>query len=336
MRRFAVLGLALAILAGLWWLLERYEIRGLDQVQVVPRGREAAELAEGPTAVAVRRRTEPVIRIATFNIRDFGPAKLRRDDILDRLAEIIGHFDLVAVQEIQSAHQDPIPPLLERLHRAGKPFQYVLGPRVGRTHQKEQFAFLFDASSLEVDRTQVYTVEDPDDLLHREPLVAWFRVRGPPPEAAFTFTVVNVHTDPDEVIQEVQALAQVFRAVRDDGRGEDDVIMLGDFNADDGTLQLLQGIPGIRWAIVGTPTNTRQTAQYDNIVFQLPATAEYTGRAGVMDFMRQWNLSLQAALEISDHLPVWAEFSIYEGGVPAVALRPTAPPSSLDDSPLQP
>ena len=29
--------------------------------------------------------------------------------------------------------------------------------------------------------------------------------------------------------------------------------------------------------------------------------------------MRQYNLSLQEALEISDHLPVWAEFSIFEG-----------------------
>jgi hypothetical protein len=30
--------------------------------------------------------------------------------------------------------------------------------------------------------------------------------------------------------------------------------------------------------------------------------------------MRQFHLPLPAVLEISEHLPVWAEFSVYEGG----------------------
>lgn len=30
--------------------------------------------------------------------------------------------------------------------------------------------------------------------------------------------------------------------------------------------------------------------------------------------MREFNLSLDQALQVSDHLPVWAEFSVYEGG----------------------
>jgi hypothetical protein len=33
-----------------------------------------------------------------------------------------------------------------------------------------------------------------------------------------------------------------------------------------------------------------------------------------MDLMREFNLALRDAVEISDHLPVWAEFSVYEGG----------------------
>ena len=38
--------------------------------------------------------------------------------------------------------------------------------------------------------------------------------------------------------------------------------------------------------------------------------------------MRQFNLSLQEALEISDHLPVWAEFSIRENGQQAAEQQP--------------
>jgi len=44
-----------------------------------------------------------------------------------------------------------------------------------------------------VNRRSIYTVNDPDDLLHREPLVAMFRVRGPPPQEAFTFVLIDVH-----------------------------------------------------------------------------------------------------------------------------------------------
>ena len=55
----------------------------------------------------------------------------------------------------------------------------------------------------------------------------------------------------------------------------------------------------------------------DNLLFDRLATVEFTGRADVVDLMRELNLSMQDALEISEHLPVWAQFSIYEGGYPA-------------------
>jgi hypothetical protein len=58
-------------------------------------------------------------------------------------------------------------------------------------------------------------------------------------------------------------------------------------------------------------------------MFQQPATSEFTGRAGVFDIVREFNLTLDEALEVSDHLPVWAEFSVYEGGqLGRVATRP--------------
>ena len=30
--------------------------------------------------------------------------------------------------------------------------------------------------------------------------------------------------------------------------------------------------------------------------------------------MREFELTMPEALEVSEHLPVWAEFSVYEGG----------------------
>ena len=36
----------------------------------------------------------------------------------------------------------------------------------------------------------------------------------------------------------------------------------------------------------------------------------------MFDFLREYNLTSDQALEVSDHMPVWAEFSVYEGGQP--------------------
>ena len=140
---------------------------------------------------------------------------------------------MVAIQEIRAADQSLLPQFVEIVNSTGRRYEYALGPRLGRTSSKEQYAFLFDSDRIEIDRTAVYTVDDPDDLLHREPLVAPFRVRGPPAADAFTFTLIDIHTDPDEVRSELDALDDVIQAVRNDGRGEDDVILLGDLNTDD-------------------------------------------------------------------------------------------------------
>jgi deoxyribonuclease-1-like protein len=82
-------------------------------------------------------------------------------------------------------------------------------------------------------------------------------------------------------------------------------------------------VAGLTCAVTGLPTDTRGTHQLDHIIFHSQATTEFTGRSGVCDFLREYNLSMEEALEISDHLPVWAEFSVYEGGQPGrIAARP--------------
>jgi endonuclease/exonuclease/phosphatase family metal-dependent hydrolase len=310
-----------ALAAGGWFFFQNFRIEGVQGLRLIRR-ESAATLDPLGSAPPVQRSGD-AIRIATFNIQVFGTSKASKPHVMDVLARIVRRFDVVAIQEIRSKDEGLLPQFVELVNADGRQYDYVIGPRLGRSSSKEQYAFVFDRASVEIDRHQLYTVADPDDRLHREPLVGWFRVRGPPEDQAFTFSLVNIHTDPDETVQELDALGEVFRAVRDDGRGEDDVIVLGDLNVDDQHLGLLGQIPGITWVISGVPTNTRGTAQYDNIVFHQQATAEFNGRAGVFDILREFNLTSEEALEVSDHLPVWAEFSVYEGGqLGRVATRP--------------
>jgi endonuclease/exonuclease/phosphatase family metal-dependent hydrolase len=309
----SLIGAAAALIVG-WFFLQMLGTGGLPQL-----GNLQLPGANGPYTTGYGGSLPPpsggqTIRIGSFNIQDFGEKKVSHPDVMNILARIVRQFDVLAIQEVSSRNYDVVRQLVDLANRDGSNFDYLLGPRVGRGNQKEQYAFIFDRASIEVDANQTFTVDDPYDNVAREPLVGWFRVRGPQPNEAFTFALVNIHTDPDDVANEVDSLAVAWRAIRSNDWQEDDVLVLGDLNANDRHLGQLGAIPGMMAAISNLPTNTRGNAQYDNIIFQQPATQEFTGRAGVLDFVREFELSLNDALLISDHLPVWAEFSVFEGG----------------------
>lgn len=309
-----------------WLIYTKTDIKGLDGLPKLAN--IVQNQNDGGTSVAdgTPARNAESIRVASFNIQVFGDSKSNKGHVMDVLARVARNFDVLAIQEIRAKNQDIVPNFVDLINQTGRHYDYIIGPRIGRTVSKEQYAFIFDTEIVEVDRNQMYTVADPDDLMHREPLVAWFRVRSAPPEQAFTFTLVNIHTDPDETKQELNALDDVYRVVLNDGRGEDDVIILGDLNVDDQHLGQLGEISGMNWVISGTPTNTRGTKQYDNIVYRGQATTEFTGRGGVFDFLREYNLSMEEALEVSDHMPIWAEFTVVEGGQSGrFATRPSEP-----------
>jgi endonuclease/exonuclease/phosphatase family metal-dependent hydrolase len=308
-----LMGFLLLLAAGGYFAI--HNIEGLDQLKL--RTPAAGQSQEEPFEAAPPvERKENTISVASFNIEVFGKTKSSKPAVMNYLADVARRFDIVAIQEIRAQSNDIVPAFVELINSTGRHYDFIIGPRLGRTSNKEQYAFIYDTGSIEADHGATYTVDDPDDLLHREPLVGWFRVRGPRPEEAFTFTLVNVHTDPDEVKTEVDALADAFVAVRSDGRGEDDTIMLGDFNANEKKLGKLAIISGMTATIVGTPTNTKGNKQFDNLLFTFPATKEFTGRGGVFDLVAEYNLTIDEAGQISDHFPVWAEFSIYEGGRP--------------------
>jgi deoxyribonuclease-1-like protein len=325
-RRPRTLVVLAALIYGGIWFFQHFQLDGLDKILVRPKT-QATATSYGVEAASVPARAGGTIRVASFNIQVFGTSKLAKRDVMEVLAETVRKFDLVAIQEVRSTTDDILPRFVELINSTGRHYDYVIGPRKGRTNSKEQYAFIFDAQTIEVDRGSVYSVNDPDDLFQRPPLVASFRARGPPPNQAFTFTLIDMHTEPDEAEQECNSLAQVYRAVRNDGRGEDDIILLGDLNADEKKFGQLKQLPNIAWAIAGVPTNTRGTKTYDNIIFNRAATVEFTGRAGVFDIMREFNLTQAQALEVSDHFPIWAEFSAYEGGPQAqTAARPEPVP----------
>ena len=275
-----------------------------------------------------------MIRIASFKLNP-EISKAQDGFSLELLADICRRYDAIAFQEIGSTNKNWLVRLTDRMNAmgaqgttAGPQLPAQGGNGVKRTdyffvsdHDRNnghptQSAIVFNRSTLMLDQSQWYTVKDPDNLLTREPIVAWFRARGAATEKALTFTLVSLDFDAARPEQELANLGKLFRAIRNDGRGEDDVLIVGDFHAGDRALQPVRKRAGLTWVVSNRPTDTKHQSQSDNLVFSEAATVEFTGRGGVFDFLRHYNLGLDQALQISEHMPVWAEFSIFEGTAP--------------------
>ncbi len=262
----------------------------------------------------------PTIRIASFSLEAFGESKLKKAAVVETIVRMIRQFDVIALQHIQSKQQNILPELLDKVNQSDRRYDYCIGPRVGSESNQQQFAFLFDTDRIETDRPQLYTIDDPQALIEFDPLVGWFRCKAVPIDKAFTFTLVNLRLDPLTNGKELKLLPDLIRSVRQDGRSEDDIILLGNFGYSDSEMRSLQNI-GMLLALEGIPTTVTGEAMLDNIVFPARATDEFTGRAGVVDFLRQLNLSIDQAFQISTHMPIWAEFFAAEGGSPGYIGR---------------
>lgn len=321
MRSYVILVVLAAAGGGLWYAYQRFELRGLEQVQLVPRGSEATS-APAPAAAPAARGPAPThtaIRVATFNLGRFEESRLANPRVREVLSQVLGRFDLVALEEIRARNQGLVVRLVEQLNATGRQYDYAIAPAVQADVVEQYSAFIFDAASIEVDRFSVDTIEAAGTRLTNKPLVGQFRARGPGADEAFTFRLLAVAVDPAQAETELPLVAAAYRTLRDRKQEEDDLILLGTFNADRPQMAQLEQSLGLFSAIDNMPTTTRGTGIADNIVFQRRATAEFTGRSGVVDLLREFNLSMQEAMEISEHLPVWTEFSIYEGGQPGVS-----------------
>lgn len=327
MRKLLYLTLASALLgSGGYYFSTNYEFDGLEGVSVSPiedpdgedpasHERQASDSSDDQTP----QRYAPIgpITIASFHLDRFDARKLSDDNVMAHLIEVIREFDIVAVQDVHSRTEGLLVELTAKINTVKPHYNFVAPKHVAQGATENYCAFLFNQATIQVDRNTVLTVQDRGDRLSRRPLVASFICRQPTKEAAFTFSLVNVHLDAQRFDDQLDLLADVFRAVRDSPGGEDDVILLGNLGGCDGDFGRLTELPGMIWMVSDRPTTSQHTLPVDNLFFNSRATSEFTGLGGVKNLMVEFpwgRANPSAASDVSKHSPVWAEFSPFEGG----------------------
>lgn len=264
-----------------------------------------------PDGTVVTGTTIGTMRIATFNIQNLGPTKAGKLEIMDQLAAIIRTYDVVAVQEVTDISGGAPQMLLDRINATDPPYVMSLSPRTGvqpddKTYQ-EQYAFYFNSSTIAA-LDEGWLVDDAaQDAFQREPFVQRFHATA----GNFTFVLVTVHTQPDAAVSETGALEDVVQVALTTYPGEDDVVVLGDFNvscsyaspAELDALDLRSSF--YTWIVpddADTTLSDRTHCAYDRIVITQGALEDYTSQWGVHQAFTD--------KAVSDHWPVWAEFFV--------------------------
>ena len=255
---------------------------------------------------------ESKIRIASFNIQAFGKSKASKPEVMDIIKNIICLYDITAIQEIRNKKGDAVKSLMDLLNNDSDSYSLLISPRLGRKEPLESYAFVYKRRVIRLKR-QAVVYPDPQDVFSREPYLAEFEAGN------FDFVLANIHTSPKDARKEIQALQDVVRFAQSHYKGENDIIVLGDFNADNpGRHYFSESVTsGFRssqyfWVVPdGADTTVKPTVfTYDRIVFLKKYTSpDYLGVWGVFDFKLKYGLSQKFAESVSDHFPVYAEFS---------------------------
>ncbi|KAK2097338.1 Deoxyribonuclease-1-like 2 [Saguinus oedipus] len=179
------------------------------------------------TLCALEAAGAAALRIGAFNIQSFGDSKVSDPDCGSIIAKILAGYDLALVQEVRDPDLSAVSALMELINSMSEhEYSFVSSQPLGRDQYKEMYLFVYRKDAVSV--VDTYQYPDPEDTFSREPFVVKFSAAG---LAARELVMIPLHAAPHQAVAEIDALYDVYLDVIDKW-GTDDLLFLGDFNAD--------------------------------------------------------------------------------------------------------
>lgn len=240
------------------------------------------------------------ILLATWNLREFGRNQKcgkRLNESLLYIAEIISHFDLVAIQEVHRNLGD----LQKLMHLLGNWWDYIVTDVTpGPSGNEERIAFVYDGRKVVFDHLagelSLAARKAPVRQPARSPFICAFRTGWRRVSLCSVHIYYGTSKPNDPVrVAEIRAIAELL-AKRNDSRrsvadGEpENVVLLGDFNifnrtGDETSKALADHQFVIPPALRRLPaSNLGGDKYFDQIAFHDPAKQLRSSCAGVFDF----------------------------------------------------
>jgi len=283
----------------------------------------------------IPRRTKDRLLVATWNIANLG-AQQRRSQDRALLAEVIGWFDLVAVQEVRENFGE----LFDIHQMLPKTYRVLMSDAAGNN---ERMAFLFDGRKMDpleeigeiaLPPSEYDSIRLKDNPLHfdgfdRTPYLAAFSFG----ETSFVFVNVHLFYGTAKKASVNRRQLETYAVAKWSARRQKspfsftrELVTMGDFNMPksepgDAIFDALTRL-GLEVPLHSTQiaSSIASDANYDQVAF-LPGTTKrtFTGSKGVFDFdavvfpelwqagANRKNFLAYLRYYLSDHRPMWVQ-----------------------------
>ncbi|CAC9975814.1 endonuclease/exonuclease/phosphatase family protein [Flavobacterium panici] len=246
-------------------------------------------------------------KIISWNLENFGKSKSQ--STLNFIANTVRDYDIVAIQEVVAGYggSQTVAKLAILLNEKGSKWDYVISdPTSGTSYKKERYAFLWKTNKAKL-KGEPWLEKKYNLEIDREPYFATFEINKK------TFTLVNFHAitkskQPETEIKYFKFLPQQYPNLN--------LVFTGDFNCPEShtVFNPLKKM-GYTSMLQKQKTTLKQkcngdiclASEFDN-TFYNPNRLNHID-SGVILFYKKFN-TLQDARKISDHIPIWLEFSL--------------------------
>ncbi|SEP36378.1 Metal-dependent hydrolase, endonuclease/exonuclease/phosphatase family [Flavobacterium sp. CF108] len=246
-------------------------------------------------------------KIISWNLENFGKSKSQ--STLNFIANTVRDYDIVAIQEVVAGYggSQTVAKLAILLNEKGAKWDYIISdPTSGTSYKKERYAFLWKTNKAKL-KGEPWLEKKYNLEIDREPYFATFEVNKK------TFTLVNFHAitkskQPETEIKYFKFLPQQYPNLN--------LVFTGDFNCPEShtVFNPLKKM-GYTSMLQKQKTTLKQkcngdvclASEFDN-TFYNPNRLNHID-SGVILFYKKFN-TLQDARKISDHIPIWLEFSL--------------------------
>lgn len=247
------------------------------------------------------------VKLVSWNIQNFGKSKSEVE--INFIANTLKHYDIIAIQEVVAGYggAQAVAKLADELNRKGSKWDYVISdPTSSSAYKTERYAFIWKTANLKkIGRAWLekkYHLE-----IDREPFYCTFEYKKN------KFTVVNFHAitkskQPETEIKYFKFLPREYPNLN--------LIFAGDFNCPQShTVFIPLRKMGYQSILVNQKTSLKQeikkgkylASEYDNMFYNTSKINRID--KGIISFYKNFG-SLKEARMISDHIPIWFEFSL--------------------------
>ncbi len=274
--------------------------------------------SEEPTSSSVLSDHSPRLKIAAFNALALGSRKIADPMVLANLTKIFSRFDLIFIQEVRDQPEQSLQIIADAVSKeTQEDYRFIVStPLGGSPRYIEYYAYLYRRdlfSEAKEKAFQDFCDSTCNDFL-REPYIVNFTLPN-----LNTITFFGAHLQPKNAKIELESLGKFSDKIENQWQ-HSQTIVLGDMNADcrylsRKSLDLIRddSYLDFNWRISDDADTTVGPTRcaYDRIITTgRPDDEVVPNSAGIFEFDKEFNLTADEAMSVSDHYPVYVEIQL--------------------------